>query len=238
MPQPPRFEARLQDELAAAATRAADRADPAGPQDFKSVNDRHAAGNALLRWTVFVIAGSCAPPTWSAPRRRRVRRHAAGIGEQDRRVGRAPLALPTRAAPSPPHPSRRSTSAARDNAADDEADHERPAAGRQPARRLDRGGVARRARALRRPGLRAARRRDRAAPGVGRLRARAARAPEPRRGRRRGDRLADRHPAPRLRDAGLRDPRRASRRCTGTPGRASTTRSPPTRCSARCATRA
>ena len=43
---------------------------------------------------------------------------------------------------------------------DDNASSERAAAGRQPARRLDRGGVPGRRRAVRRPGLRAAGRRD------------------------------------------------------------------------------
>ena len=54
---------------------------------------------------------------------------------------------------------------------------------------------------------------------------------------RRGDRVADRHPAPRVRDADLQGARRAPT-CAGTRGRGSTTRSSPTRRSARFATRA
>ena len=88
---------------------------------------------------------------------------------------------------------------------------------------------------LRRPRLRAAGRRDRAAGGVGRLRARAADDAEPGVRARRGDRVADRHPAPRVRDADLQGARRR-RRCAGTRGRASTTRSSPTGRSARFAT--
>ena len=77
---------------------------------------------------------------------------------------------------------------------------------------------------LRRPRLRAAGRRDGPAGGVGRLRARAAGAAEPGRRSWSGDRVADRHPAPRVRDADLRV-RDGVPSCTGTRGRASTTRS-------------
>ena len=114
---------------------------------------------------------------------------------------------------------------------------ERAAARREPAGASTERGVPRRRRAVRRPGVRAARRRDRSARGVGRLRARAAGPPEPGRRGRGGDRVADRHPAARLRDAGVQDPRRALASCTSTRGRGSTTRSRRSGCSGRCAIR-
>ena len=68
---------------------------------------------------------------------------------------------------------------------------------------------------LRRPRLRPAGRRDRPARRLGGLRARAARPAQPGRRRGRGDRLADRHPAPCLRDAGVRGARGRRRAALG-----------------------
>ena len=81
---------------------------------------------------------------------------------------------------------------------------QRPAAGRQPAGRLHRGRVPLRRAALRRPRLRAAGRRDRPARGWVRYEREQLARPERGRRHRRGDRVADRHPAARLRDAGVR----------------------------------
>ena len=93
----------------------------------------------------------------------------------------------------------------------DRSGHKRPAAGREPAGRLDRGGAARRAASCsatsssRCPTARPARARRGSATSAS---GSSGRNPDVVVGR--GDRVADRHPAPRLRDAGVRDPRRAS----------------------------